>query len=60
MTKLKQGLRAVGKKIFDDVFDREEVNLVAALADSALCVHAAAAGKKCSSNLYVPVADNLN
>ncbi|KAG7287135.1 hypothetical protein NEMBOFW57_006640 [Staphylotrichum longicolle] len=42
--KLKTGLRAVGRRILDQAFDDHEVNLIAALADCSLCIHAAAAG----------------
>ncbi|KAK3682983.1 amidase signature domain-containing protein [Podospora appendiculata] len=41
---LKEGLRAVGKQIIDRVLAREGVNIIAAPADSSLCIHAAAAG----------------
>lgn len=34
----------MAKKILDQVFDQENVNIIAGPADSALCVHAAAAG----------------
>lgn len=35
----------MGKRILDEVFDREQINIIAAPGDSALCVHAAAAGE---------------
>lgn len=41
---LKEGLRAVARQILDRVFDSEGVNIVAAPADSSLCIHAAASG----------------
>ncbi|KAK3317139.1 amidase signature domain-containing protein [Cercophora scortea] len=41
---LKEGLRAVGKRIIDQVLTKENVNIIAAPADSSLCIHAAAAG----------------
>ncbi|KAI0430031.1 amidase signature enzyme [Xylaria sp. FL1042] len=44
VVRLKDGLRARGKAVLDEVFDGEEVNIIAALGDSPLCVHAAAAG----------------
>ncbi|KAI1203982.1 amidase signature enzyme [Nemania serpens] len=44
IAKLKQALRALGRNILDTVFDREDVNVIAALGDSPLCIHAAAAG----------------
>ncbi|KAM0418935.1 hypothetical protein ACHAPT_012093 [Fusarium lateritium] len=41
---LKQELRATAKQVLDEMFEKEQVNLIAAPGDSALCVHAAAAG----------------
>lgn len=46
MDELKQSLRARAKKILDDVFDKEGVNIIAASGDSSLCIHSAAAGKE--------------
>lgn len=45
ITRLKEGLRFVARKLLDDVFDRQQVNIIAAPADSSLCIHAAASGK---------------
>jgi amidase len=42
--KLKAGLRYVGRRILDRTFAAEDINIIAAPADSSLCVHAAAAG----------------
>ncbi|KAK3317045.1 amidase signature domain-containing protein [Apodospora peruviana] len=44
INKLKTGLWLTAKQILDATFDDEKVNIIAAPADSALCVHAAAAG----------------
>jgi amidase len=41
---LKKGLRSVARQMLDRVFDREGVNIIAAPADSSLCIHAAASG----------------
>jgi amidase len=41
---LKEGLRAVAKNVLNAVFEREGVNIIAAPADSSLCIHAAASG----------------
>ncbi|KAL2194061.1 amidase signature domain-containing protein [Corynascus similis CBS 632.67] len=42
--RLKSGLRAIGQRILDEAFDGHGVNVIAAPADSSLCIHAAAAG----------------
>ncbi|KAI0468028.1 amidase signature enzyme [Xylaria cf. heliscus] len=44
IAKLKQELRSQGRKILDDAFDSEDVNIIAAPGDSPLCVYAAVAG----------------
>ncbi|KAJ5916612.1 amidase signature enzyme [Penicillium tannophilum] len=41
---LKQSLRGTARGILDDLFEKEEINILAAPGDSSLCVHAAAAG----------------
>lgn len=41
---LKQSLRSAARAILDDLFDKEEINILAAPGDSPLCVHASAAG----------------
>ncbi|CAI7644884.1 unnamed protein product [Penicillium glandicola] len=41
---LKQELRKAARAILDDLFDKENVNILAAPGDSPLCVHASAAG----------------
>ncbi|KAJ5541218.1 amidase signature enzyme [Penicillium frequentans] len=41
---LKHGLRLAARNILDDLFEKEEINILAAPGDSSLCVHAAAAG----------------
>jgi amidase len=41
---LKQELRKTAQQILDEVFDKEQINLLAAPGDAPLCVHAAAAG----------------
>ncbi|KAJ5725664.1 amidase signature enzyme, partial [Penicillium malachiteum] len=41
---LKKNLRKAARDILDDVFEKEEVNILAAPGDSSLCIHAAAAG----------------
>jgi len=46
ITTLKKGLRTVARKIINEVFEKEGVNIIAASADSPLCIHAAAAGKE--------------
>lgn len=45
---LKHDLRVAARDILDDLFEKEEINIVAAPGDSSLCVHAAAAGKSSS------------
>lgn len=47
---LKQSLRGTARGILDDLFEKEEINILAAPGDSSLCVHAAAAGKSSSSS----------
>lgn len=47
---LKQGLRGAARDILDDLFKKEEINILVAPGDSSLCVHAAAAGKNSSSS----------
>ncbi|KAJ5165463.1 Amidase [Penicillium coprophilum] len=42
--KLKQDLRSAARAILDDLFDKENINVLVAPGDSSLCVHAAAAG----------------
>ncbi|KAI1321373.1 amidase signature domain-containing protein [Xylariaceae sp. FL0255] len=44
MTELQHKIRLLGKSILDQVFDREHVNVIAALGDSSICIHAAATG----------------
>ena len=44
ITQLKTRLRVTARHILDDTFDTQGLNIIAALADSPLCVHAAAAG----------------
>ncbi|KAK3395178.1 amidase signature domain-containing protein [Podospora didyma] len=44
INKLKVGLRTLGKEILDEVFDEKGITIIAAPADSPLCIHAAAAG----------------
>ena len=46
IARLKTGLRSVARQILDDVFDGQQVNIIAAPADSSLCIHAAASGKQ--------------
>ncbi|KGO66561.1 Amidase [Penicillium italicum] len=41
---LKQDLRRAARDLLDELFDKEQVNLLAAPGDSSLCVHASAAG----------------
>ncbi|KAJ6011058.1 amidase signature enzyme [Penicillium sp. IBT 35674x] len=41
---LKMGLRGAAKDILNDLFDKENIKILAAPGDSSLCVHAAAAG----------------
>ncbi|KAH7141577.1 amidase signature domain-containing protein [Dactylonectria estremocensis] len=41
---LKQELRAIAKHILDEMFEKEQINLIVAPGDAPLCVHAAAAG----------------
>ncbi len=41
---LKARLRATARRILEDAFDSQGLNIIAALADSPLCVYAAAAG----------------
>ncbi|KAK6833337.1 hypothetical protein PG987_008031 [Apiospora arundinis] len=41
---MKEELRAKGRSILDEVFERDNVDLIGAPGDSPLCVHAAAAG----------------
>lgn len=45
VTALKTALRKKAKNIIDEALDNAGVSLIAALADSPLCIHAAAAGK---------------
>ncbi|KAF7547640.1 hypothetical protein G7Z17_g7591 [Cylindrodendrum hubeiense] len=40
---LKNELRTIAKQLLDEVFNKEQINLVVAPGDSSLCVHAAAA-----------------
>jgi amidase len=42
--KLKTGLRTTARRILDGAFNANGLNVIAAPADSSLCVHAAAAG----------------
>jgi amidase len=42
--RLKDGLRAVGRRILDEAFRSQGLNIIAAPADCSLCIHAAAAG----------------
>ncbi|KAK3901220.1 amidase signature domain-containing protein [Staphylotrichum tortipilum] len=44
IAQLKTRLRATAHRILDDAFDSQGLNIIAAPADSPLCVHAAAAG----------------
>lgn len=44
VTALKTALREKAKKIIDEALEMGDVTLIAALADSPLCIHAAAAG----------------
>ncbi|RAK97892.1 amidase signature enzyme [Aspergillus ibericus CBS 121593] len=44
INKLKENLRRTATEILDNVFDQEDINILAAPGDSPLCVHAAAAG----------------
>ncbi|KAJ5738943.1 amidase signature enzyme [Penicillium malachiteum] len=41
---LKSDLRKAARDILDEIFGKEEINILAAPGDSALCIHAAAAG----------------
>ncbi|KAK3303460.1 amidase signature domain-containing protein [Chaetomium strumarium] len=41
---LKRGLRAAGRRILDQAFDNEAVDVIIAPGDCSLCIHAAAAG----------------
>jgi amidase len=43
--RLQKELKRLGKDSLDKVFDGHEIDVIAAPADSGLCVHAAAAGK---------------
>ncbi|KAK4241733.1 amidase signature domain-containing protein [Achaetomium macrosporum] len=42
--RLKRGLRAAGRRILDQAFDSHGVDVIAALGDCSVCIHAAAAG----------------
>ncbi|KAJ5792756.1 amidase signature enzyme [Penicillium pulvis] len=44
INELKKGLRGAARDILDDLFEKENINILAAPGDSSLCVHAAAAG----------------
>ncbi|KAL1859690.1 hypothetical protein VTK73DRAFT_7497 [Phialemonium thermophilum] len=44
ISRMKAGLRSVARQFLDDVFGSEGLNIIAAPADSSLCIHAAAAG----------------
>ncbi|KAJ6031316.1 amidase signature enzyme [Penicillium herquei] len=41
---LKRNLRKAARDILDDIFEKEDINILAAPGDSSLCIHAAAAG----------------
>jgi amidase len=41
---LKQDLRTAARAILDELFNKEEINILVAPGDSPLCVHASAAG----------------
>lgn len=45
ITRLKDGLRKKARSVLEPVFQVNEIDIVAAPADSSLCIHAAAAGK---------------
>lgn len=42
---LGQKLRAKARQILDPIFEKEDINLIAAPVDSAFCIYSAAAGK---------------
>jgi amidase len=42
---LKSRFRLVGQKIINDAFETQGVNIIAAPADSPLCIHSSVAGK---------------
>lgn len=46
ITELKEVLRQQAKAMLDPVFQKAGIDIIAAPADSSLCIHAAAAGKK--------------
>lgn len=50
---LKEGLRRTAKKILDNAFASQGVNLIVAPGDSSLCIHAAASGTPLSSSTLV-------
>jgi len=45
ISSLRKGIRSTAKRILDQVFEDENVNIIAAPADSPLCIHAAASGE---------------
>lgn len=45
IAELKDGLRRQAKAVLDPVFQEEGIDIIAAPADSSLCIHAAAAGE---------------
>ncbi|KAG8160830.1 hypothetical protein KVR01_009094 [Diaporthe batatas] len=44
VARLRDGLRKQAKAVLEPVFQENEINIIAAPADSSLCIHAAAAG----------------
>lgn len=45
VARLKTGLRTKARSVLEPIFRENGINIVAAPADSPLCIHAAAAGK---------------
>lgn len=46
VARLKDGLRKKARSVLEPVFHDNGINIIAAPADSSLCIHAAAAGKQ--------------